>query len=203
MEKLSAVGLCVSVVMATLPAPVFAQTSADPAPEVVIPNHLEIGGQVFDGSVSGFRDYLETKRASDPHLFAELDPKVARLESEVAAGRTVAVVGLGVGLVSTGYAMFGRKSCPQPAVTDPNFAADTSAWGACNQDNTNTSLKFGLIGVGAMALGGIGWWIISPNRSDLFELVNAHNAVSHDTMRLQIGYDPTSHLAMGGVSTAF
>ena len=203
MERLSAVGLCASVVMAALPAPVFAQTSADPATEVVIPNHLEVGSRVFDASVSGFRDYLETKRASDPHLFAELDPKVARLESQVAAGRTVAVAGLVVGVISTGYAIFGRKSCPQPAVTDPNFAADTSAWSACNGDNMNTSLKFGLIGVGAMTLGGIGWWIISPKRSDLFELVNAHNALSHDTMRLQIGYDPTSHLAMGGVSTLF
>ena len=113
------------------------------------------------------------------------------------------MVGLVVGLVSTGYAMFGRKSCSQPAVTDPNFAADTAAWGACNEDNMNTSLKFGLIGVGAITLGGIGWWIISPKRSDLFELVNAHNAVHHDRMRLQIGYDPTGHLAMGGVSTAF
>ena len=203
MERLSAVGVCASVVVAALAAPVFAQTSADPGTEVVIPNHLEIEGQVFDASVSGFRDYLETKRASDPHLFTELDPKVARLESQVAAGRTVAVVGLVVGLVSTGYAIFGRKSCPQPAVTDPNFAADTAAWGACNEDNINTSLKFGLIGVGAITLGGIGWWIISPKRSDLFELVNAHNAVSHDRMRLQIGYDPTGHLAMGGVSTAF
>ena len=203
MGKLSVAALGVSVVVAASPAGAFAQTSTDTTVQVVTPNHLEVGGQVFDASVSGFRAYLESKRASDPRLYAALDPKVARLESQAATGRAVAVAGLVVGLAATGYAMFGGRSCAQPEVTDPNFAADTAAWSACNEGKVNTALEFGLIGVGAISLGGLGWWALSPKRSDLFDLVNAHNTLSPDTMRLQIGYDPTSHLAIGGVRATF
>ena len=167
------------------------------------PDHLEVGNQVLDASVSGFRAYLETKRATDPRLFAELDPKVASLESRAGAGRAAFVAGLILGLAATGYAIFGGRTCTGPAVTDPNFAADSAAWNACNQDNVSTKATFGLIGVSAIALGGLGWWAIAPKRSDLFDLVNAHNALAHDSMRLQIGYDPASRLAMGGLSTSF
>lgn len=209
MGKLSVVALCASVVVAALPARAFAQAPPDPiAPPIetttyVIPNHLAVGNQVFEGSVSGFRDYLETKRVSDPRLFAELDPKVAQLESRVTAARAIAVAGLVLGLAATGYAIFGRKTCTAPTITDPSFAADSAAWGACNDDNVHTAGTFGFIGVGAIALGGLGWWLITPKRSDLFDLVNAHNALGRDTMHLQLGYDPTSGLALGGFSTAF
>lgn len=204
MGKLWLVALCASVVVAGLPARVFAQAPVIQGdPTYVVPDHLEIGDQVFDASVSGFRTFLESKRTSDPQLFAALDPKVAQLEAQSTAGKVVFVAGLVIGLVSTGYGIFGRKTCPQPLVTDPNFAADSAAWGACNENNDSTSGKFILAGLGAMTLGGLGWWILAPKRSDLFDLVNAHNALSHDTMRLQIGYDPTSRFAMGGLSMAF
>lgn len=202
MEKLSGVALCVSVVVAALPARAFAQ-APPPDPVYVTPDHLEVGNQVFEASVSGFRAYLETQRTSDPQLFAALDPKVAHLESQVAAGRAVAVAGLVVGLALAGYGFFGRKTCTQPAVSDPNFAADSNAWSNCNEDNVHTAATLGFLGVGTIALGGLGWWLIAPKRSDLFDLVNARNALGHDTMRLQIGYDPTSRLAMGGLSMAF
>lgn len=200
MGKLSVVALCASIVVAALPARAFA--TAPPA-TYVAPDHLEIGDQVFEASVAGFRAYLETKRVSDPRLFAALDPKVAQLESQAASGKAVFVTGLVLGLALTAYAFLGRKTCTEPGLTDPNFAADSAAWGACNQDNIETSAKFGFAGLGVMTLGGLGWWIIAPKRSDLFDLVNAHNALSHDSMRLQLGYDPTSRLAMGGLSLAF
>jgi hypothetical protein len=189
----------VSPAVATASVPVYSGVQQT----YVTPEHLKVGGQVFDASVSGFRAYLDTKRTSDPQLFAALDPKVANLESRVAAGRAVFVVGALVGLGSVGYAIFGRKTCTQPPVTDPSFAADSVAWNACNDDNLRTSATFGLIGVGAFALGGVGWWLLAPKRSDLLDLVNTNNAASHDTMRLQLGYDPTSHLALGGFSRAF
>jgi hypothetical protein len=217
--KLSVVALCTSVFVAAVPANAFAQAPPDPLspsletatipvsagdqPTYVTPNHLAVDDQVFEASVSGFRAYLETKRVSDPRLFAQLDPKVAQLESRVLAGRAVFVAGLVLGLASTGYAIFGRKTCTEPAITDPSFAADSAAWGACNDDNVRTSGKFGLLGVGAIALGGLGWWIVAPKRSDLFDLVNANNSLSRDTIRLQIGFDPTGHLATGGFATMF
>ncbi|HZL19028.1 MAG TPA: hypothetical protein VFG23_14920 [Polyangia bacterium] len=200
MGKLSAVTLCLSLVVAALPARAFATASL---PIYVTPSHLEVGDQTFEANLNGFRAYLETKRASDPRLFAALDPRVEHLESQVAAGEAVAVAGLVIGVASTAYAFLGRKTCPEPGITDPNFAADSAAWGACNQDNDSTSGKFILLGIGAMTLGGIGWWILSPTRADLLDLVNAHNALAPDTMRLQLGYDPTSRLALGGLSMTF
>lgn len=205
MGKLPVISLCVSVVVSASPVRAFAQVAPYPAAaqSCVVPDYLAVGNQMFEPSVGGFRTYLETKRTSDPQLFAALDPKVARLESQVTAARVVLVAGLVVGLISSGYAILGRKSCPEPAITDPNFAADSAAWGACNDQNLNTSAKFGFLGLGAITLGGLGWLAITPKRSDLFDLVNAHNALGHDTMRLQIGYDPTSRLALGGISTTF
>jgi len=37
----------------------------------------------------------------------------------------------------------------------------------------------------------------------VLSLVNAHNRISHEPIRLQLGYDPTNRLALGGVSTVF
>jgi hypothetical protein len=113
------------------------------------------------------------------------------------------VAGLIVGLVSTVYAFTGRKTCNEPALSDPNFAADSQAWGDCNSDNIDHLAAFTGIGIGAIALGGIAAYAVSPHRSDLLNLVNEHNRISHEPIRLQLGYDPTNRLALGGVSTAF
>ena len=193
-----------------VPAPVSSPvTLAFPAPlpssqtTYQVPEQLEVGSQVFDGSLSGFRTYLDTKRATDPQLFAQLDPQVRNLESQVVTAREVLVAGLVVGLVSTVYAFTGRKTCNQPALSDPSFAADSQAWGDCNSDNIDHLAAFTGIGIGAIALGGIAAYAVAPHRSDMLNLVNEHNRISHEPIRLQLGYDPTNRLALGGVSTAF
>jgi hypothetical protein len=210
--------VCSGLVAVAVPAGAFAQTMPGPvSPPVTlafqaptpasttyqVPEHLEVGNQVFDGSLSGFRTYLDAKRTTDPQLFAQLDPQVRNLESQVTTAREVLVAGLIVGLVSTVYAFTGRKTCSEPAITDPNFAADSQAWGDCNSDNIDHLAAFTGIGLGAIALGGIAAYAVSPHRSDLLNLVNEHNRLSHEPIRLQLGYDPTSRLALGGVSTAF
>jgi hypothetical protein len=208
--------VCSGLVAVAVPGGAFAQTMPGPvSPPVTlaflpppavaqpVPEHLEVGNQVFDGSVSGFRSYLDTKQTTDPQLFAQLDPRVRSLESQVANAREVLVAGVIVGLVSTVYAFTGRKTCNEPALGDPSFAADSQAWGDCNSDNIEHLAAFTGLGIGAIALGGIIAYAVSPHRSDMLDLVNEHNRISHEPIRLQLGYDSTNRLALGGVSTAF
>jgi hypothetical protein len=210
--------VCSGLVAVAVPGGAFAQTMPAPVlppvalafqpppasqPTYQVPEHLEVGNQVFDGSLSGFRTYLDAKRATDPQLFAQLDPQVRNLESQVTTAREVLVAGLIVGLVSTVYAFTGRKTCNSPPLTDPSFAADSQAWGDCNSDNITHLATFTGIGLGAIALGGIGAYAVSPHRSDLLNLVNEHNRISHEPIQLQLGYDPTNRLALGGVSKTF
>jgi hypothetical protein len=108
-----------------------------------------------------------------------------------------------VGVASTIYAFAGRKTCVMPPVTDPNFAARSQIWGDCNSDNGTHLATFAVIGVGAVALGGIGAWTLSPHRSDVMDLVNEHNRISPQAIHLQLGYDPSSRLALGGLSKTF
>jgi hypothetical protein len=49
----------------------------------------------------------------------------------------------------------------------------------------------------------IAWNALSPGRSDVLNLVNDHNRISREPLRLQLGYDPTNRLALGCVSTTF
>lgn len=158
---------------------------------------------MFDGSLSGFRTYLDTTRATNPQLFSQLDPKVRDLESQATAGRAVAVAGLVVGLVSGAYAVAGQKTCNEPQNTDPNIAANLQTWGDCNGDNGTHIATFLLLGLGSILVGEIGWYALTPGRSDVLDLVNEHNRISHEPIRLQLGYDPTNRLALGGVSTVF
>jgi hypothetical protein len=208
--------VCSGLVAVAVPGGAFAQVMPEPVSPPVglaflapppaahqVPEHLEVGNQVFDGSLSGFRTYLDTKRATDPQLFAQLDPQVRNLESQVATAREVLVAGVVVGLAFGVYAFTGRKTCNEPALSDPSFAADSQAWGDCNSDNITHLATFTGIGIGAIALGGIAAYALSPQRSDMLNLVNEHNRISHEPIRLQLGYDPTNRLALGCVSTVF
>ena len=146
---------------------------------------------------------LDRERARALDGWPQVDPQVRNLESRATAARGVAVAGMVVGLVSGVYAVAGQKTCDEPQITDPNFAADSQAWGACNSDNGTHIATFMLLGIGSFVLGWIGWYALSPGRSDVLNLVNEHNRISHEPIRLQLGYDPTNRLALGGVSTAF
>jgi len=206
---------CSGLVVVAVPGGAFAQMVPEPAPLPItqafmpapsihqVPEHLEVGTQVFDGSLSGFRGYLDTKRATDPQLFAALDPQVRHLESRADAARSVLAAGLVGGLVFTVYAVAGQKACSQPQVTDPNFAAKVQAWGDCNSDNGTHVLTFAAIGAGSMLIGIVAAALVSPKRSDMLNLVNEHNRISHEPIRLQLGYDPSNRVAMGGLSTTF
>jgi hypothetical protein len=158
---------------------------------------------VFDAGIGGFRKYLETKRASDPLLFNALDPRLTHLESRVTATWVVGGAAVAIGTASIGYAILGRKTCAEPRVGDPNFTTEMAAWGACNDQNQRTTMTFGFVGVGVMALGAVAAWIVLPSREDLLDLVNAHNSLGHEQMHLQIGYDPPSRLVTSGIILSF
>jgi hypothetical protein len=205
----------VSLLVAALGSPAAAQTqSAEPrpAPVVIVPGglrasvlatHLSAGNQEFDFTVAGLRAYLDSTKSSDPHLYAQLAPDLEHLESRTTAARVALLAGLGLGVASTIYAFGGRKDCVAPPVTDPAFAEHAAAWGACNDDNMRTTVTFTLIGLGSVIAGGAAWLAITPSRSDLFDLVNKHNRVSHTPLQYRIGYDPTRALAYGTATLIF
>jgi hypothetical protein len=192
--------------MAPMAPPDMASSAATPPPtypDPALPGHLGIGNQQFDASVGGLRSYLESIRSKDPGLYSKLDPQLQHLEGERTTATIVLAAAVGVGLASGIYAIAARKDCPAPSISDPNFAASTAAWGACNDDNMHTTTAFGLIGLGAMAAGVIGWAAIAPGRSELLSFVNEHNRLTAEPLRLQLGYDPTSRFAYGGASLSF
>jgi hypothetical protein len=173
------------------------------AARYVPPEHLEVGNQVFDGSVGGFRAYLDSKRVTDPQLFGALDPRVRDLESRAKTALTVFAAGVAVGVASTVYAFAGRDTCYEPTLTDPSFATKVQAWGDCNNRNQTHLAIFTAAGLGVITLGGLGAYLLAPHRSDMLNLVNEHNRISNEPIRLQLGYNPAHRLALGGVSTTF
>lgn len=203
-KKTLAVGLCVGAVLL---GPLGGHARAAQPVEVVtptqIPNHLVVGDQVFEASVPGLRAYIESIKATQPQLYAQLAPDVEGLESERTTARTVLAIGVVTGLALGIYGFAGRPTCQSPSISDPNFAADSDAWGACNEHNVNMMALFGFLGVGAITAGVFGAWAIAPSRSDLLDVVNKNNRLSPEPLRLQLGYDPNHQLAFAGAALTF
>src|SRR5262249_4100731 len=114
------------------PPPIEATFTTTPAhAHHVVPTHLEIGNQYFDASPAGFRNYLETIKSSNPQLYAQLSPDVDRLQSQQATAFTLLAVGAVAGIATGVYGFATRSSCVEPPLSDPNFGADSQAWGDC------------------------------------------------------------------------
>jgi hypothetical protein len=206
------IGACVCAVLIGPATSVHAQIvevpAANPPVEVTasppeIPNHLVIGNQIFEANVTGLRDYIESIKVTNPQLYGQLAPDVERLESQRSTARTVLIAGAVAGLASGIYAFAGQGDCQNPSINDPNFAAKSDAWSACNDHKVKMMATFGFIGVGAIAAGALGAWMIGPSRSDLLEVVNKNNRQSPEPLRLQLGYDPSSQLAYAGATLTF
>jgi hypothetical protein len=170
---------------------------------VVIPEHLQVGNQQFDASVTGFRSYLESVKSSDPNLYGQLALDTAHLEMREDAAKGALAGGIVVGLASIVYGVAGGDNCKDPSITDPNFAADTEAWGACNDRNMSKMVTFGALGFGAMIVGGIIAYASWPNHQDLLDLVNKNNRLSKQPLQWQVGYDPTQRFAFSGATVSF
>jgi hypothetical protein len=192
----SFIAVCLCAATAARPAAAHTQQ-----PE--IPRHLVAGNQYFDASPAGFQAYLNTMRATNPELYTQLAPDADRLATRVSTGRTILLAGVAAGLALVIYGIAARNDCVQPPATDPNFAADSAAWGACNDDNMTTTATFGLLGAGLAAAGLIGGAAVMPSRDELLDLVNRHNRVSPQPLQLQLGYDPAAHLARAGAIFSF
>jgi hypothetical protein len=184
-------------------APLIPMFATAPLPTHVIPSHLAIGSRVFDASVTGLRAYVESIKATEPQLYAQLAPDVERLEAKQSAAYALAVIGLGVGVASTIYGFAARSTCQLPSVYDPNFAAKSAAWGSCSQHNLDMTAEFTVIGVGATIAGLIAAAAVAPHRSDLLEVLDENNRQSPEPLRLQLGYDPGRKLAFAGAALTF
>jgi hypothetical protein len=170
---------------------------------VVIPEHLQLGNQRFDASVAGFQSYLGTIKSSDPGLYGQLAPDAARLESREDTAKVILASGIVLGLASVIYGVAGGNNCTEPTVTDPNFGADSQAWGACNEGNVERMATFGFLGVGAMIAGGAIAYAKWPSHQELMDLVNKNNRLSKQPLQWQVGYDPAQRLAFGGATVSF
>lgn len=185
-------------------APVAYVLAMPPAPvSRVIPSHLAIGNRVFDASVAGLRTYIESIRATEPQLYAELAPDVARLEARQQQAWAILIAGLIVQVGSTVYAFAGRSACPQPSIYDPNFAAKSAALESCTESNFDLTAKFAVLGLAAGAAGIVGASIVAPHRSDLLDVLAKNNRLSPAPLRLQLGYDPSGRLAFAGAALSF
>jgi hypothetical protein len=167
------------------------------------PEHLVIKNQYFEGSVAGLRSYLETIKATSPQLYAALTPETARLETRRTTAVALIAGGLGVGVLTVLAGLATRSDCHQPSINDRNFAAEVEALSACDQGNMQHVALFGLLGFLATAGGMAGGIIAMPSHQDLLDVVNKHNRLSPDPLRLQIGYDPTLHTAQAGATLSF
>jgi len=179
------------------------QQSASYRNTVVIPEHLQVGNQHFDASVTGFRSYLEDIKSSDPGLYGQLSPDVERLEAREDAATAVAVGGVVLGLTSVIYGVAGRDTCNDPSITDPHFAAYIQAWGDCNSRNMSKMATFTFVGMGVAVLGGIIAYASWPRHQDLLDLVNKNNHLSKQPLQLNVGYDPTRRFAFSGATVSF
>jgi hypothetical protein len=196
--RASAIAVCLCATLTVRPAEGHPTSTT-----VDIPRHLVIDDQYYDATPYGFRAYLETIRPTNPQLYAQLAPDADRLASRLTTGRILLVGGFALALASVGYGVLGRNECTSPPITDPNFAAGSAAWDACNRDNMTKSVTFGLIGLGAAIAGMAASFAVTPSRNELLELVNRHNRDNPHPMQLQLGYDPIQHVALGGALFTF
>lgn len=171
--------------------------------QIVVPSHINVGNEQYEGTLGGMRSYLESVRSAKPDLYAQLSPDLSRLEDRATEAKVILGVGVAAGLAGILYGFLGRNSCPLPSAFDPGFEEKSAAWDACNESNMSRSLTFSLIGAGAFIAGGAAFYALYPDRNDLFELVNKHNRLNHDPLQFQLGYDSAHRVAMGGATLSF
>lgn len=170
---------------------------------VEVPSHLVAGNQMFEATPTGLQAYLATIKTTNPDVFAQLAPDADRLATRATVARVLLIGGLAAGVVTAVYGFAARNNCPQPQLGDPNFAADSAAWGNCNESNFNRSAAFGAAGAGLMLAGIVGWAVAIPSRADLLDLVNRNNRVSPRPLQLQLGYNPVDRLTQVGALLSF
>jgi hypothetical protein len=190
-----AAGLCIVMFGRSTEAHTFRTREA--------PTNLVINDQYFDGNVAGLRMYLESIRTTNPDLYTQLVPAAERLESQVTIARTALVAGMGVGLALILTGVLTRAECTLPQVGAANFSTGAAEWESCNRDNMTRLQLFSVAGIVALLGGGVTALVTSPRRQDLLDVVNQHNRVNPEPLRLQIGYDPNHRFARAGVALTF
>lgn len=170
---------------------------------ITTPARLVVENRSFDASPAGFRQYLEMIRWKNPELYWQLSPDVSRLESRALLPNRLAIPTFAVGVAAILVSTFVSKDCRRPPVTDPNFAADSAAWRACNHDDLVRFAAIGLTGAAIATAGLFTTFALTPSRDDIRDLVDRHNRISPRPMQLKIGYDPARHLAGAGVNLSF
>ncbi len=170
-----------------------------------VPEHFEAGNQYYDLSLTGLRYRVESLKGSDAATYAILDGEVTRLEHRRTAAVALLSGGLAAPLIAFGAASVARSqdSCPMPSASTPNFEMASQAWMQCNEDRNSSTATYIGVGFGIMIVGVVGALVVAPKRSDLLEVVNLHNRLQVEPLRLQFGYDPARKSAQAGAALSF
>lgn len=124
---------------------------------------LELGGQYYDATVGGLRDYLDTLETKNHRLYTALDPELSSLESQQTTGLVLIIGGL-VG---------GAAASVVGVTSDP------------------ISMPLILTGLGVVGVVPLIGWIVMPGRDDVMDFVNLHNRHSSTPLTWE-GHAPSS-----------
>jgi hypothetical protein len=156
----------------------FALTSAESRADVLPvgvppPNSLSVGGQYYDASVSGVRQFVENFKDSDPDVYAKLSARADRLEAMKTRGWIVGITTavVGIGFVVGGFALY-----------KPNVPPGQTP-------NTTPILVGAVVGMPLIIASSFVGRACAPSRSDYMDFVNYNNKINPSSpLRWQLGW---------------
>ena len=198
--RMAALGLVFAI---ALPAVCRAQTVVVPLPlGGVQEGTFSAGNQYYDAGISGFRDYLETIRASDPALYASLDDELDGIETD----RTLAHVflwgvGLGGGLTLLALTFLLHDDCGYDLDYDASEREERQ-WHACRDAAGVQDIALLGASIGVFAGGLITGLVLLPGRPSFLRMVNEHNR-RKPSAPLRLGLSATTHHASASLVLSF
>jgi hypothetical protein len=169
-------------------APYVPPPPPPPMAAPVLPHSFTASGQYYDASLSGVRSFVETYRATDPQLYAQLDAKAADLEAMRTRGWIVGLTtaGIGLGMVVGGFLLY--KPTPAGSGQTPDFTP---------------ILIGGCVGVPLVLFSYYIGNAFAPGRTDFMDFVNYHNRLNPDhPLTWQLGWNPAARGPMIGATVA-
>lgn len=151
---------------------------------VSTPSHFKVGNKLYEGSLGGLRDYVDSLKRKDINLYSSLDSRLSELESKRNLGIGVIAAGGLVGLGIAFIPLLGSTSSDKPGET-PSL----------------TPLLVGLtVSTGSTLIG----FALLPGRSDILKFVNEHNERNESSpIEYHLGFAPGPGGGRGYLSVTF